>query len=98
VKTFLGYFLKADRHHFVLATKYSANQVDGEDLNKSGDGRKNMMYSLEQSLKRLQTDFIDLYYLHVWDYTTPVEEVLRAADDLVRQGKILHFAFSDTPE
>ena len=98
MKTFLGYFLKADRNHFVLATKYSANQVDGEDLNKSGDGRKNIMYSLEQSLKRLQTDFIDLYYLHVWDYTTPVEEVLRAADDLVRQGKILPFAFSDTPE
>jgi aryl-alcohol dehydrogenase-like predicted oxidoreductase len=97
-ETILGDFLKADRDHFVVATKYSGNNVNQEDLNKAGDSRKNMMISVERSLKRLQTDYIDLYYLHVWDYTTPVEEVMRAADDLVRQGKILYFAISDTPE
>ncbi len=94
----LGDFLKADRDHFVVATKYSGNDVNSIDLNKAGDSRKNMRISIEQSLKRLQTDYIDLYYLHVWDYTTPIEEVLRTADDLVRQGKILYFAISDTPE
>jgi aryl-alcohol dehydrogenase-like predicted oxidoreductase len=97
-ETILGDFLKADRDHFVVATKYSGNSVHGVDLNKAGDSRKNMIISVERSLKRLQTDYIDLYYLHVWDYTTPIEEVLRAADDLVRQGKILYFAISDTPE
>jgi aryl-alcohol dehydrogenase-like predicted oxidoreductase len=97
-ETILGDFLKADRDHFVVATKYSGNSVHGVDLNKAGDSRKNMMVSVERSLKRLQTDYIDLYYLHVWDYTTPIEEVMRAADDLVRQGKILYFAISDTPE
>ena len=87
----LGDFLKADRDHFVVATKYSGNDVNGTDLNQAGDSRKNMMISVERSLKRLQTDYIDLYYLHVWDYTTPVEEVLRTADDLVRQGKESRF-------
>ena len=97
-ETLLGDFLKVDRDHFVVATKYSGNSVNNVDLNKAGDSRKNMMVSVERSLKRLQTDYIDLYYLHVWDYTTPVDEALRAADDLVRQGKILYFAISDTPE
>ena len=97
-ETILGDFLKADRDHFVVATKYSGYSVHNVDLNKAGDSRKNMMVSVERSLKRLQTDYIDLYYLHVWDYTTPIEEVMRAADDLVRQGKILYFAISDTPE
>jgi aryl-alcohol dehydrogenase-like predicted oxidoreductase len=93
----LGDLLKADRDHFVVATKYSANALDSRELNKAGNSRKNMLYSVEQSLKRLQTDYIDVYYLHVWDYTTPLEEIMRAADDLIRQGKILYFAFSDTP-
>jgi aryl-alcohol dehydrogenase-like predicted oxidoreductase len=97
-ETILGDFLKADRDHFVVATKYSGNNVHQVDLNIAGDSRKNMMVSVERSLKRLQTDYIDLYYLHVWDYTTPIEEVMRGADDLVRQGKILYFAISDTPE
>jgi len=97
-ETLLGDFLKADRDHFVVATKYSGNDVNATDLNIAGDSRKNMRLSVERSLKRLQTDYIDLYYLHVWDYTTPIEEVLRTADDLVRQGKILYFAISDTPE
>ena len=93
----LGDLLKADREHFVVATKYAGNALDSRELNKAGNSRKNMMYSVETSLKRLQTDYIDLYYLHVWDYTTPLEEIMRAADDLVRQGKILYFALSDTP-
>lgn len=93
----LGDLLKSDRDHFVVATKYSGNALDSRELNQGGNSRKNMMYSVEKSLKRLQTDYIDLYYLHVWDYTTPLEEILRAADDLVRQGKILYFALSDTP-
>lgn len=94
---FLGDFLKADRDHFVIATKYTGGDVNSRELNQAGNSRKNMMFSVEQSLKRLQTECIDLFYLHVWDYTTPVDEVLRGVDDLVRQGKIQYFAFSDTP-
>lgn len=96
-ETFLGDFLKTDRDHFVVATKYTGNDVNSRELNQAGNSRKNMMFSVEQSLKRLQIETIDLYYLHVWDYTTPIEEVLRGVDDLVRQGKVLYFAFSDTP-
>lgn len=96
-ETVLGDLLKRDREHFVVATKYAGNALDSRELNQAGNSRKNMMYSVEKSLKRLQTDYIDLYYLHVWDYTTPLEEILRTADDLVRQGKILYFALSDTP-
>src|SRR3990172_7524643 len=96
-ETILGDFLKADRDHFVVATKYTGNDMNSRELNQGGNSRKSMMYSIEKSLERLQTDYIDLYYLHVWDYTTPLEEILRGADDLVRQGKILYFAISDTP-
>ena len=56
-----------------------------------------MMQSVEASLKRLNTDYIDLYWLHVWDFLTPVEEVMRAFDDLVRQGKVLYIGISDAP-
>jgi aryl-alcohol dehydrogenase-like predicted oxidoreductase len=97
-ETILGDLLKADRDHFVLATKYTLTQPDNTDPNAGGNSRKNMMKSLERSLKRLQTDHIDLYYLHMWDYMTPVEEVVRGLDDLVRQGKVLYVGFSDTPD
>jgi aryl-alcohol dehydrogenase-like predicted oxidoreductase len=93
----LGQFLGSERDHFVVATKYSGEDVDNPDLNQGGNGRKNMVFSVEQSLRRLKTEYVDVYYLHVWEYTTPLDEVLRAADDLVRQGKVLHFAFSDSP-
>ena len=93
----LGELLKADREHFVVATKFAGNALDSTELNQAGNSRKNMRYSVEKSLKRLQTDYIDLYYLHVWDYTTPLEEILSTANDLIQQGKILYFAFSDTP-
>ncbi|HEY6130521.1 MAG TPA: aldo/keto reductase, partial [Halioglobus sp.] len=65
--------------------------------NASGNQRKNMVQSVENSLRRLQTDYIDLFYLHVWDSRTPVEEILRSFDDLVRAGKILYVGISDTP-
>ena len=67
------------------------------DPNASGNQRKNMVQSVENSLKRLQTDYIDLLYLHVWDSLTPVEEILRSFDDLVRAGKVLYVGISDTP-
>lgn len=93
----MGEFIsKVDRDYWVLATKYSLydNQTNP---NASGNNRKNMMRSVEASLKRLQTDYIDVFYLHIWDWLTPVDEVLRGLDDLVRQGKIHYIAISDTP-
>lgn len=93
---FTGEFIKAERNNFVLATKYSL--VESKDhVNGSGNSRKNMMHSVENSLKRLDTDFIDVFYLHIWDNLTPVDEILRAMDDLVRQGKVNYIAISDTP-
>ena len=93
-ETLLGEFLKGDRDRAVLATKYT-NAMPGTDPNAGGNQRKNMMRSVEASLKRLQTDYIDLYWLHIWDQITPLDEVMRAFDDLVRQGKILHAGVSD---
>lgn len=92
----LGEFLGADRGSVVLATKYT-NSMAGTDPNAAGNHRKNMMQSVEASLKRLKTDYIDLYWLHIWDFLTPVEEIMRAFDDLVRQGKILYAGISDAP-
>jgi aryl-alcohol dehydrogenase-like predicted oxidoreductase len=93
---FVGEFTKADRDHFVVATKYSLNEF-ATDPNFGGNHRKNMRRSLEGSLKRLDTDHIDLLWLHMWDGMTPVEEVMRALDDLVRAGKVLYVGISDTP-
>lgn len=93
---FVGEFIASDRGHFVLATKYSLFTQHG-DPNAAGNHRKNMVQSLEASLKRLNTDYIDVYWVHAWDFVTPVEEVMRALDDLVRAGKILYVGVSDTP-
>jgi aryl-alcohol dehydrogenase-like predicted oxidoreductase len=93
-ETLLGEFLRGRRDSTVLATKYT-NAMPGADPNAAGNQRKNMMRSVEASLKRLKTDYIDLYWLHIWDRITPLEEVMRAFDDLVRQGKILHTGVSD---
>ena len=90
----LGEFLKGNRDRAVLATKYT-NAMPGTDPNAAGNQRKNMIRAVEASLKRLQTDYIDLYWLHIWDRITPLEEVMRAFDDLVRQGKILYAGVSD---
>ncbi|MHC4429794.1 MAG: aldo/keto reductase [Planctomycetota bacterium] len=91
-----GEFIASDRERFVLATKYTLGKRRG-DPNAGGNHRKNMVQAIEASLKRLKTDYIDLYWLHVWDWTTPIEEVMRAFDDLVRAGKVLHVGASDTP-
>jgi len=85
-----------DRDYFVLATKYSLHD-NKTNPNASGNNRKNMMRSVEASLKRLQTDFIDVLYLHIWDDLTPIDEVLRGLDDLIKQGKVNYAAISDTP-
>lgn len=92
----LGEFMATERHHVVLATKYSLRDGAG-DPNFAGNHRKNLMRSVEDSLRRLNTDFIDLLWLHAWDGLTPVEEVMRALDDLVAQGKVHYLGISDTP-
>jgi aryl-alcohol dehydrogenase-like predicted oxidoreductase len=93
---FLGEFIKGHRDTIVLATKYT-NAAPGKDANAAGNQRKSMMQSAEASLKRLQTDYIDLYWMHTWDQITPVEEIMRGLDDLVRQGKVLYVGVSDAP-
>src|SRR6516162_8315240 len=80
----VGDLISSDRDRWVVATKYSLSM--GQSANASGNHRKNMIQSVEASLRRLKTDRIDLYWLHIWDQLTPVEEVMRAFDDLVRQG------------
>ena len=92
----VGEFLEGHRQEVVLATKYT-NAAPGNDPNAAGNHRKSMMQAVEASLKRLRTDYIDLYWLHVWDQLTPVEEVMRGFDDLVRQGKVLYAGVSDAP-
>jgi aryl-alcohol dehydrogenase-like predicted oxidoreductase len=91
-----GKFAKEKRSRLVLATKYSLTYGQG-DPNSGGNGRKNMVRTVEESLKALGTDYIDLFFLHVWDGTAPADEILRGFDDLVRQGKILYLGISDTP-
>ena len=95
-ETFIGEFTGAERDHFVIATKYTLNEF-ATDPNFGGNHRKNMRRSVEGSLARLATDHIDLLWLHMWDGMTPVEEVMRALDDLVRAGKVLYTGISDTP-
>jgi aryl-alcohol dehydrogenase-like predicted oxidoreductase len=98
-ESYLGKFIhdSGKRNDLVVATKFSLVTKNGDGINQSGNHRKNIVQSVEGSLKRLGLDYIDLYYLHAWDYTTHVEEVMRAMDDLVRQGKILYAGISDTP-
>ncbi|MFC7447201.1 aldo/keto reductase [Rhodococcus daqingensis] len=95
-ESILGGLLGSRRDRFVLATKYSASR-DGSDPNAAGNHRKNLMSSLETSLRRLRTDRIDLYWVHLWDPHTPVEETMRALDDAVRAGKIQYVGISDAP-
>ncbi|HTG16135.1 MAG TPA: aldo/keto reductase, partial [Blastocatellia bacterium] len=95
-ESFLGEFMKGHRQSVVMATKYT-NAAPGTDPNAAGNQRKNMMQAVEASLKRLRTDYIDLYWVHIWDQITPVEEVMRGLDDLVRAGKVLYVGISDAP-
>ncbi len=98
-ESFVGEFVKSERDRFVIATKYSlrVGKGHGFDPNYGGNSRKSMVRNVEHSLQRLNTDHIDLLYLHMWDFMTPVEEVLQAVQHLIAAGKVLYFAFSDTP-
>jgi aryl-alcohol dehydrogenase-like predicted oxidoreductase len=95
-ESFLGEFMKDHRQRMVMATKYS-NAAPGTDPNAAGNHRKSMVQAAEASLKRLQSEYIDLYWVHIWDQITPLDEVMRGLDDLVRQGKVLYVGISDAP-
>jgi aryl-alcohol dehydrogenase-like predicted oxidoreductase len=84
------------RDRVVIATKFLTNMYEG-DPNGGGASRKSLMSACDQSLRRLQTDYIDLYWMHFWDKFTPIEETMRALDDLVLAGKVRYIGFSDTP-
>lgn len=84
------------RDRFVVATKYTLSR-DVADPNAGGNHRKNLVLSLEQSLRRLRTDYVDVLWVHLWDRHTPVEETMRALDDVVRAGKVLYLGVSDAP-
>lgn len=97
-ESWLGEFVfdRKLRDRVVIATKFSFSAEPGNP-NAGGNGRKNILRAVEGSLKRLKTDYIDLYLLHAWDTVTPVEEVMRTFDDLVRSGKVRYAGLSDTP-
>lgn len=92
----VGHLLAQRRDRFVVATKYTLT-ADPHDPNAGGNHRKNLVRSLEESLRRLRTDYVDVLWLHMWDALTPIEEVVRALDDQVRLGKVLYVGVSDTP-
>lgn len=96
---FLGSLIKKSgkRNDLIIASKYSLIVKMEDGINASGNHRKNMIQSVEESLQRLGLETLDIFYLHAWDYTTYIEEVLRAMDDLVRSGKVMYVAISDTP-
>ena len=93
---FVGEFIHSNREFIVLGTKYT-DAAPGDDPNKAGNSRKSMIQSLERSLKRLNTDYVDVLWVHAWDFMSPVEEVMRSLDDVVRQGKALYLGISDAP-
>jgi aryl-alcohol dehydrogenase-like predicted oxidoreductase len=92
----LGQLLAGRRESFVLGSKYTVSR-DRADPNAAGNARKNLRLSLETSLRRLKTDYLDMYWVHMWDRATPIEETMRALDDAVRAGKVLYVGISDTP-
>jgi aryl-alcohol dehydrogenase-like predicted oxidoreductase len=91
---FLGDFIAGQRENLVLASKYT---MGGATKETTGNSRKTMMHAVEQSLKRLKTDYLDLYWVHLEDGQTPIEEIVRGLDDLVRAGKINYAGFSNFP-
>jgi aryl-alcohol dehydrogenase-like predicted oxidoreductase len=95
-ESLVGEFTTAERARWVIATKYSLS-LDPRDPNAGGNHRKSLVRSLEQSLRRLRTDYVDLLWLHMRDATTPIEEAVRALDDQVRLGKVLYVGISDSP-
>ncbi|MEZ4300977.1 MAG: aldo/keto reductase [Polyangiaceae bacterium] len=92
----VGEMLQSERAKFVIGTKYTMS-IRAGDPNASGNHRKSLVQALEGSLTRLNTDYIDVYWVHAWDGFTPAEEVARALDDVVRAGKVLYIGISDTP-
>ncbi len=96
-ESLLGEFIAADRDYFVLATKYTLGPNPAGDLARTGNSRKTMIRAVEDSLKRLKTDRIDLLWTHLSDGMTPMEEILRGFDDLARAGKILYAGLSNFP-
>jgi aryl-alcohol dehydrogenase-like predicted oxidoreductase len=95
-ESILGALVGPERERFVVATKYTLTGRR-DDPNAGGNHRKNLVQTLEASLRRLRTDYVDLLWLHMWDGMTPVAEVVRALDDLVSSGKVLYVGISDTP-
>ena len=93
---YVGEFIAPEREKFVLATKYTLT-TNSRDPNASGSHRKNLVQSVEASLKRLNTHYIDFLWVHAWDYMTPIEEVMRSLDDMIRCGKVLYVGMSDAP-
>src|SRR5918996_2722012 len=93
---YVGEFISSARERFVVATKYTLT-TNSDDPNASGNHRKNLVQSVDASLKRLKTHYIDLLWVHMWDPMTPIEEVMRSLDDLIRSGKILYIGISDVP-
>ncbi|GAA2711649.1 aldo/keto reductase [Actinoplanes palleronii] len=96
-ETILGDLLTTDRDHFVVSTKYAASDTAQPHVSLTGSGRKNLVSSVEASLKRLRTDHLDLLFVHFPDGVTPIDEIVRGMDDLVRAGKIHHVALSNFP-
>lgn len=92
----VGEFIAGERDRVVVATKYSMS-TRPDDPNAGGNNRKNMVQALEASLERMGTEYVDLYWVHGWDQTTRIDEVMRALDDLVRSGKVLHVGVSNCP-
>jgi aryl-alcohol dehydrogenase-like predicted oxidoreductase len=92
----LGEFMGREREKYVLATKYTLT-TNPKDPNASGNHKKNLVQSVNASLKRLNTDYIDMLWIHMWDNYTPTDELMRGLDDVVRQGKVLYVGASDTP-
>jgi aryl-alcohol dehydrogenase-like predicted oxidoreductase len=93
---YLGEFVRTDRDRFVIASKFTLFTNKG-DPNAAGNHRKNLVQSLDATLARMRLDYLDLYWIHAWDFTTRPDEVMRALDDQVRAGKILHIGISDAP-
>ncbi len=92
----VGRAIASDRDRWVLATKYALSMGSG-DPNRAGSSKKNLTRSVEASLRRLGTDYVDLLWVHAWDFTAATEDVMRALDDVVRSGKVLHVGISDAP-
>ena len=93
---YVGEFISSEREMFVLATKFTLT-TSPNDPNASGNQRKNLVQSVDASLRRLKTHYIDLLWVHIWDPMTPIEELVRSLDDLIKAGKILYIGISDVP-